>query len=98
MSKRLRKEAKGRECQLQEPGVCNFDWNTTVLAHFRRHTGLALKPPDWRGAWLCSACHDLVDGRSMTRFYSEDYRELLHRRAWENTMQILIDEGKIQIP
>lgn len=31
----LRKTARGRECQLRVPGVCNFNPETTVLAHYR---------------------------------------------------------------
>ncbi|VEI70653.1 82 prophage-derived uncharacterized protein ybcO [Serratia quinivorans] len=31
----LRKEAKGRDCQVRMPGICNFNPETTVLAHYR---------------------------------------------------------------
>ena len=30
-----RKEAKGRECMVRLPGICNFNPETTVLAHYR---------------------------------------------------------------
>jgi hypothetical protein len=47
------------------PGVCNFNAETTVLAHYRHGGtgGMGLKPPDLLGAWSCSSCHDVVDGR-----------------------------------
>lgn len=62
----LRKLAKGMECQVRLPNVCNFNPETTVLAHFRLAgtCGTALKPPDLLGAWCCSSCHDEVDGRT----------------------------------
>ena len=65
MSK-LRNLAKGQECQVRIPGVCNFNPETTVLAHYRLAgtCGAGMKPPDLLGAWCCSACHDAVDGRT----------------------------------
>ena len=59
----LRKLAQGQECQIRLPGICNFNKETTVLAHFRLigHSGLALKNHDILGAWACSACHEYVD-------------------------------------
>ena len=48
------------------PGVCNRDWSTTVLAHFREAhvAGIAEKPNDLVAAFACHACHDVVDGRN----------------------------------
>lgn len=31
----LRKAARGRECQVRIPGVCNGNPETTILAHIR---------------------------------------------------------------
>lgn len=31
----LRKEARGRECQIRIPGVCNGNPETVVLTHYR---------------------------------------------------------------
>ena len=62
MSK-LRKLAKGRDCKIRLPGVCNFNPETTVLAHYRLAgiSGMGLKSPDLLGAWACSDCHAYVD-------------------------------------
>lgn len=62
----LRKFAKGKACQLRLPGICNFDTETTVLAHVRRGgvAGMRQKPPDLCGIHACSACHNAMDGRS----------------------------------
>lgn len=64
MSK-LRELARGQQCQIRIPGVCNGDPETTVLAHYRMAgiCGTGQKPPDECGAWACSSCHDVVDGR-----------------------------------
>ena len=65
----LRKSAKGEVCTLQLPGVClhlhgqDPQRETTVLAHLRDHTGLALKPSDSQAIYACHACHDVLDGR-----------------------------------
>ncbi len=63
---KLTKAARGRECQVRIPGVCNGNPETTVLAHYRLAgtCGVGKKPHDLQGAWCCSACHDACDGRS----------------------------------
>jgi Protein of unknown function (DUF1364) len=59
----LRKLAKGQECQIRLEGICNFNPETTILAHFRISgiSGMGIKSPDWLGAWACSDCHRHVD-------------------------------------
>ena len=72
----LRKLAQGKPCQIRLPG-CNHDPATTVLAHYRLagYTGMGMKADDFAfGAWACSACHDLVDGRSKTDMSREVVR------------------------
>lgn len=61
----LRKLARGQDCQIRLPGVCNFDPETTVLAHYRLGgiNGFGLKSPDVIGAWACSSCHACVDSQ-----------------------------------
>lgn len=62
----IRKSAKGEECTIRLPGVCNFDPATTVLCHSNESAdgkGMGLKASDERAAYGCSACHDVVDGR-----------------------------------
>nr|WP_310616953.1 DUF1364 domain-containing protein [Pantoea cypripedii] len=92
----LRKEARGRECQLRIPGVCNFNPETTVLAHYRMAgtCGTGFKPNDAQAAFACNACHDAVDGRIKTPFTREDLR-LFHAEGVFRTQQILRDEGKL---
>lgn len=62
----IRKSARGEECTIRLPMVCNFDIETTVLCHSNSQAdgkGMALKASDTRAAYGCSACHDVVDRR-----------------------------------
>jgi hypothetical protein len=61
----LRKAARGRDCTVRIPGVCNHNPETTVLAHIRRGgvAGMGQKPPDVCAVLACSDCHDAIDGR-----------------------------------
>lgn len=65
----LRKLARGQECQIRIPGICNGNPETTVLAHLRQAgiTGVAQKSPDLLGAWSCSDCHFYTESRPNDR-------------------------------
>ena len=101
----LRKEAKGRECQINIYKVCNQNPETTVLAHPNNKLlfggGMGLKPHDIFGAWACSACHDAVDGRAVASHngIKYTYRELqiLFDEGVFRTQKILLDEEKIGV-
>jgi len=69
-NKELRDSARGEECTINIPGVCNRDPETTVLAHYGEpgEKGTGIKPDDTSGAFACSACHDVLDGRSKNPF------------------------------
>lgn len=56
------------------PLACNFRPETTVLAHVRVAglTGIGQKASDLHGAWCCSSCHDVVDGRVRLEGWSRD--------------------------
>jgi hypothetical protein len=103
----LKQEAKGRECQIRIPGVCNNDRETVVLAHLNRKrlfgVGMGQKVPDIFGAFCCSACHDAVDWRSDAApydyekgFYSLDELLIMHMEGVFRTQNILLNEGKIK--
>jgi hypothetical protein len=83
---KLTKAARGRDCQVRVPGVCNGNPETTVLAHYR----LA------GTSWSCSACHDYVDGRGSSRRGADrEESRLLHAEGVMRTQDILIREGKV---
>ncbi|MDH0745268.1 DUF1364 domain-containing protein [Pseudomonas sp. GD03842] len=94
---KLTKAARGRDCQIRVPGVCNGNPETTVLAHFRlagTRSGMGIKPNDLQGAWACSACHDAVDARSKTEFRHDELR-VMHMEGIVRTLDILVAEGKV---
>lgn len=72
-------------------GICNGNAESTVLAHYRLHSGLAIKPPDWQGAYACSACHDEIDRR--TRLLSKEEARLAHAEGVLRTQKRLIEKG-----
>jgi len=88
-SKKIRAAARGQDCTVRLPGVCNFNPETTVLAHLpcgQRGTGI--KSPDNLAVFACAACHDAIDGRVRAEI---DWKDML--RALAETQLILIDKG-----
>lgn len=62
----IRRAARGQDCTLQLPGICNYACDTTVLCHsnfLKDGKGMGLKAPDTAAAFGCSSCHDVLDGR-----------------------------------
>ena len=92
---KLTRAARGRDCQVRLPGICNFNSETTVLAHIRIAglCGTSMKPPDLIAAWACSACHDEIDRR--TRIMDADTARLYHFEGMARTIDTLIKEGLI---
>lgn len=93
ISQKLRDSARGKDCTLRIPGVCNFNPETTVLAHLPcGQKGMGMKGPDLVAVFACSACHDLLDGRTLGEVAADD---LL--RALAETQMTWIAEGHIKI-
>lgn len=88
MSK-ITQSARGEDCTVRIPGVCNFNPETTVFAHingirFGHGTGIKTK----LGAYCCSSCHDMLDGRTQRLIcFSMDELKLMH---YEGVMETLI--------
>lgn len=93
---KLTRAARGRECQVRLPGICNGNSETVVLAHYRMPgiCGTGMKPHDLLGAWACSACHDEIDRR--TRQMSVDDARLCHLEGMVRTLNTLISEGAVK--
>ncbi len=96
---KLRKEAKGRECMIRIPGVCNKRNETVVLCHLNNKSlfgaGVGMKVPDLFGAWGCSACHDVVDGRKDCGFLRSQQKEMFTDGVFRTQNQLL-KEGKFE--
>ena len=54
-----------------------------------------MKQPDLLGAWACSSCHDVVDGRITTK-YTKDEVKLMFLEGVIRTQTILIKKGIIE--
>lgn len=95
MSK-LRKEARGKPCQIRVPGICTGGGEDTVLAHYRLAgaCGVGMKPSDILGAWSCAACHDAVDGRN-PQGREKDFLRLCHAEGVFRTQLALEREGRL---
>ena len=62
---KIRQSARNEECQVRIEGYCNFNTETTVLAHLGG-AGVAMKSNDIHSAYCCSSCHDVIDKRTHT--------------------------------
>lgn len=93
----LRTLARGRDCMVRLPDICNHNPATVVLAHFRMSgiSGFGMKAPDIFGAWACSACHDAADRRAHQDL-GRDYVRLAHLEGVLRTQAKLIEEGVLQ--
>jgi len=93
----LRNNARGRDCMVMLPGICNHRSETVVLAHVRLSgvTGVGQKAPDLLGAWCCSACHDEVDRR--TSMLDRDKALLWFYEGVLRTQNELIKLGLIKV-
>lgn len=87
----LRKEARGRPCQIRIPGICNGNPETSVLCHLPG-AGMALKSDDRHAAIGCSDCHDCVDSRNMHGL-PQDERRLHLLEGIIRTQKLWISEG-----
>jgi hypothetical protein len=95
----IRKSAKGQECTIRLPGVCNYDISTTVLCHSNELAagkGMGLKAPDTNAAYGCSACHNVVDGRApRPADMSHELMLAMFQAGIEQTQRILKRKGLV---
>jgi len=89
------RSARDKECQVRISGVCNFNPETTVLAHLGG-AGMGTKHANIFGAYCCSSCHDAIDGRKNTE-YSIDDLKLAHLFGVFRTQMIMIDKGILKL-
>lgn len=89
------KSARDQDCQVRIPGYCNFNPETTVLAHLGSG-GMGAKRLNIHGSYCCSSCHDVLDGRVRSD-YSSDELKLMHLEGVIRTQEIMINEGVLKI-
>ena len=83
-------------CTLRLPD-CRQDVQTVVFAHAPSlDGGMGIKAsPDFWGAFACSHCHDIVDGRKKIDFTPEWLIRERWLKAIYETQKILIELGLI---
>jgi len=93
-NKKITDSARGMDCQIRS-GACNGNSETTVFAHLGGG-GMGTKNSDLIGAYACSSCHDLVDGRVQSQ-YSPDYVKIVFYEGVFRTQKMLLDLGLVKI-
>lgn len=88
--------ARGEDCKVRVPGLCNFNTETTVAAHLRAAglTGTGMKAVDLLSAHCCSDCHMAIDGHIKTAFTHDELR-LMHFEGIARTIDWLVKRGKL---
>ena len=94
MSK-LRESARGQECQVRLPAICNFDSATTILAHLGG-AGIGKKHADLHASFCCSSCHSVVDGAVNSKL-SKEYIALSFLQGMVRTQIIWLKNGNVKI-
>ena len=96
-SKKYRDGARGQQCTINIAGVCNYQEETVCLIHLPDDShGIAQKADDISAADACSACHDAVDRRVMSREF-EDHRDFYMRRGQTRTIRRRIEQGILKL-
>lgn len=96
-SKKITDSAKGEDCTLRIPGICNGNPETTVFAHLPGNKGTGTKNHDIFGVYACSDCHDWLDGRSDKYAVAMLTREKEYLRALQETQIKLYQKGLLKV-
>ncbi|KZX00083.1 hypothetical protein JL49_13385 [Pseudoalteromonas luteoviolacea] len=97
ISDKLRESAKGQACQIRLPGICNFDSSTVVLAHVGGGSGMGQKCDDIHSAYTCSACHDVIDGRSGPVMLSETAIRIFVFEGMIRTQRLFLKQNLVMV-
>ncbi|NRA60838.1 MAG: DUF1364 domain-containing protein [Psychrobium sp.] len=94
-SQKIKDSARGQDCTLRLPGICNFNDETTVLSHIGKVRGMGMKCNDYFAVYACSACHHEIDRRTRTMGFDEVRLEQL--RALEETLASFFEQGLLKL-
>lgn len=93
-SSKLRDSARGQECTLRVAGVCNYNPETTVLAHLDSEVkGMAIKSADTFAVYTCSCCHEWLDRHQGSR----EERSWYSLRALDRTHRVMVQQGLLVV-
>lgn len=85
------KFAKGQQCQIRIPGHCTHNPEETVFCHMNGG-GMGMKHDDLFGAFGCSRCHNIVDGRYESHIDEGIVKKYFYEGILR-TQQILLNSG-----
>jgi len=95
----ITQSARGEQCQIRIPGVCNHNPETVVFCHANGSAagkGIGMKSPDILGAYGCSACHAVVDRLvPLPKHLTRDDVKLMFYEGHARTVLRLIEKGLI---
>ena len=95
----IRNSARGMQCQIRLPGICNHNPETVVWAHGNGSAagkGIGMKSHDLLGAYGCSNCHDAYDRRMPVDLPRADV-ELAFWEGHARSLVLLIERGIIVV-
>lgn len=98
-SKKYLSLARGEDCKVKIPGICNMNPETVVCAHSnkaRHGKGMGIKSNELFTAHCCSSCHDAIDGRIHTHLSPAEMDEFW-MRGFERTLIWATENGHIEI-
>ncbi len=97
-SDKVRRAARGQQCALRLPGVCSHDPETVILAHPPlSNGGMGTKGSDIDGAFVCAACHDVLDGRARPGLLDREQILEAWIRATQETRAQLVEAGILEV-
>lgn len=91
--------ARGMDCEMRLPFVCNFNPETTVWLHangLASGRGMRIKSHDALGAYGCSACHDALEGRKHYDHLTRSEILLAFHEAHQRSFTILVEKGLVK--
>ncbi len=96
MASNLTKAARGQECTIQVHPYCNSNPETVVFCHAPSdRKGWSIKSPDWWGAFGCSSCHDIIDGRRIVDIPASEIYNCFMRGVY-STLEKQIETGELE--
>lgn len=85
--------ARGEDCLIRLPSICNGNPETVVPCHFRMHglSGAGYIPDPLFVAWGCSACHEYCDS------HHDDETQLAFAAGVFRTQALLKERGNLRL-
>lgn len=88
-SNKLRKSAQGQRCTMNVARVCNYNPETTVLAHINTMGGcMGGKSPDYSAVFACSSCHEWLDQHKGSELDELFYTRRALVKTWEEWLKM----------